>query len=89
MVGGVLALILIAAVVCVSVRMRCCASAEKRRSRAKEAQDQDDKGSIPGTGSPHSAKFGDSSGGDGATDSDEKNPDIIPQAGAAGGSRTD
>ncbi|XP_052125087.1 nephrin [Frankliniella occidentalis] len=82
LVGGVLALFVIAAVVCVSVRARCCTGADKRRPRAKEAPEQDDKGSLPGAGSPHSAKLGDSSGGDGTTDSDEKNPDIIPQAGA-------
>ncbi|KAK3912512.1 Interference hedgehog [Frankliniella fusca] len=89
LVGGVLALLVVAAVVCVSVRLRCCAAADKRRPRAKEAPEQDDKGSLPGAGSPHSAKLGDSSGGDGNTDSDEKNPDIIPQAGATNADSAD
>lgn len=86
LVGAVCAVLLIAAVVCVSVRLRCC-SAAKRRA-AKDAA-EDDKGSLPGgpTGSPHSAKF-DASATDGAADADEKNPDIIPLAGTAGKSRT-
>jgi len=85
MIGVVSALLILAVVVAVVLRLQCSRNEDRRKRHKSEVHEQRGRGTASGGGGSGGDKGGSSPinkldpGGTESGDSDEKNPDIIPQ----------
>jgi hypothetical protein len=85
LIGVVSALLILAVVVAIVLRLQCSRNEDRRKRHKSEAHEQRGRGTASGGGGSGGDKGGSSPinkldpGGTESGDSDEKNPDIIPQ----------